>query len=275
MLSSGVMLTLPGCVFRILLLLHTADSVTHKVITPVHQITAVAGESLVLPCYVDPSISAEGWTVEWLMLSGDKYQGIVHLYKEGRDDNEYQNPSFKARTALFKEELKTAVGSQPVVSIEGHRGAGMGLLCETQGWYPEPEMVWQDSEGVSLSADPPETTRDSEGLYTLRLRVTVQKTDRNLCICRVKQKYMERDETAKIHVPDELFYQDHSGKWSLAGVFGVSVVGLAVAICVLVKRHRDKGKRFKAQNGNNQHKSAEGSDFTVRTGACIERLTRS
>ncbi|XP_062342399.1 butyrophilin subfamily 3 member A2-like [Osmerus eperlanus] len=287
MLSSGMMLTLCGCVFRILLLLHTADCVTHKVITPVRQITAVAGESLVLPCYVDPSISAEGWTVEWLKPSEDKYQRTIHLYKEGRDDNEYQNPSFKTRTTLFKEELKTgntslkllwvrgtdegtykcfvgsptldwyddsnievhvkAVGSQPVVSIEGHRGAGMGLLCETQGWYPEPEMVWRDIEGVSLSADPPETTRDSEGLYTLRLRVTVQKTDRNLCICRVKQKYMERDETAKIHVPDELFYQDHSGKWSLAGVFGVSVVGLAVAICVLVKRHRDKGKRFKAQ----------------------------
>ncbi|XP_062330012.1 butyrophilin subfamily 2 member A2-like, partial [Osmerus eperlanus] len=288
MLSSGMMLTLSGCVFRILLLLHTADCVTHKVITPVRQITAVAGESLVLPCYVDPSISAEGWTVEWLKPSEDKYQRTIHLYKEGRDDNEYQNPSFKTRTTLFKEELKTgntslkllwvrgtdegtykcfvgsptldwyddsnievhvkAVGSQPVVSIEGHRGAGMGLLCETQGWYPEPEMVWRDIEGVSLSADPPETTRDSEGLYTLRLRVTVQKTDRNLCICRVKQKYMERDETAKIHVPDELFYQDHSGKWSLAGVFGVSVVGLAVAICVLVKRHRDKVD-LKKENG--------------------------
>ena len=81
----------------------------------------------------------------------------------------------------------------------------MVLVCETQGWYPEPEMVWRDSEGVSLSADPPETTTDSEGLYTLRLRVTVQKTHRNLFNCRVKQKYMERDETARIHVPGELF----------------------------------------------------------------------
>ncbi|XP_067084556.1 butyrophilin subfamily 3 member A2-like isoform X2 [Osmerus mordax] len=294
MLSSGMMLTLSGCVFRILLLLHTADCVTHKVITPVHHITAVAGESLVLPCYVDPSISAEGWTVEWLKLSADRYQRNVHLYKEGRDDNENQNPSFRTRTALFKEELKTgntslkllwvrgtdegtykcfvgsptlewyddsnievhvkAVGSQPVVSIEGHRGAGMVLVCETQGWYPEPEMVWWDSKGVPLSADPPETTRDSEGLYALRLRVTVQKTHRNLFNCRVKQKYMKREETARIHVPGELFYQDHSWIWSLAGVlavvFGVSVVGLAVAICVLVKRHRDKGKRFKAQEGD-------------------------
>ena len=92
-----------------------------------------------------------------------------------------------------------------MVSIEGQREAGMGLLCETQGWYPEPEMVWLDSEGVSLSADPPETTTDSEGLYTLRLRVTVQKTDKNPFNCRVQQKYMERDETAGIHVPGELF----------------------------------------------------------------------
>ena len=81
----------------------------------------------------------------------------------------------------------------------------MGLLCETQGWYPEPDMVWLDSEGVSLSADPPETTTDSLGLYTLRLRVTVQKTHRNLCTCRVKHKHMERDKMAKIHVPGKLF----------------------------------------------------------------------
>ncbi|XP_046902221.1 neoverrucotoxin subunit alpha-like [Hypomesus transpacificus] len=139
------MLTQPGF-WRILLLLHTANCVTRTVITPVQQITVVVGESVVLPCYVDPSLSAEGWTVEWLKLSVDRDQRNIHLYKDGRDDNENQNPSFKARTTLFKEELKTAEGSQPVVSIEGHRGAGIGLVCETQGWYPEPEVEWQDKK---------------------------------------------------------------------------------------------------------------------------------
>ena len=92
-----------------------------------------------------------------------------------------------------------------MVSIEGHIGAGMVLLCETQGWYPEPEVVWLDSEGDPLSADPLlETNTDSVGLYTLRLSVTVQETDRNLFNCRVKQKYLKGDETARIHVPGEL-----------------------------------------------------------------------
>ena len=45
-----------------------------------------------------------------------------------------------------------------------------------------------------------------------------------------------------MHVSGELFYQDHSWKVPLVVVFGVFVVGLAVAICVLVKRLRDKGK---------------------------------
>ncbi|XP_046869754.1 butyrophilin subfamily 3 member A3-like [Hypomesus transpacificus] len=139
-----------------------------------------------------------------------------------------------------------AVGSQPVVSIEGHIGAGMVLLCETQGWYPEPEVVWLDSEGDPLSADPLlETNTDSVGLYTLRLSVTVQETDRNLFNCRVKQKYLKGDETARIHVPDELFYQNYSWKVPVAVVLGVCVVGLAMAICVLVKRQRHKMKRLK------------------------------
>ncbi|XP_062316293.1 butyrophilin subfamily 3 member A1-like isoform X2 [Osmerus eperlanus] len=275
----GMMLTLPGCIWSILLLLHTADCVTHKVITPVHQITAVAGESVVLPCYVDPSISAEGWTVEWFNLNLSERS--IYLYEDGKENCEAQNPSFRTRTALFKEELKTgntslklvgvratdegtykcfvrsptskwyddsnitvsvkAVGSQPVVSIEGHRGAGMGLVCETRGWYPEPEVVWLDSKGDSLSADPPEMTRDSVGRYTLKLRVTVQKAHRNLFNCRVKQKYIKRDETARIHVPDALFYEDHTWKWILAAVIAVvSVLASAVVISILVMRHRNK-----------------------------------
>ncbi|XP_046869751.1 butyrophilin subfamily 1 member A1-like isoform X2 [Hypomesus transpacificus] len=274
MLSSGMMLNLPGCVFwGILLLLHTADCGRFDIIVPRNQILAEVGETIILPCYIKSRISAENMIVEWVR------QGrFVHRYREGRDDNENQDPSFRTRTALFIEELKTgivslkllrvkgtdegsyncsvmsptmnwqddsnikvdvkAVGSHPLVSIEGHRGTGMGLVCETQGWYPEPQMEWLNSKGVPLSADPPETTTDSVGRYTLILRVIVQKTDRNRFNCRVQQKYMEIDGTAWIYVPDALFYQDHTWKWVLAVVFGVSTLALAVVICFLVKRNR-------------------------------------
>ncbi|XP_046869753.1 butyrophilin subfamily 3 member A2-like isoform X4 [Hypomesus transpacificus] len=270
----GMMLNLPGCVFwGILLLLHTADCGRFDIIVPRNQILAEVGETIILPCYIKSRISAENMIVEWVR------QGrFVHRYREGRDDNENQDPSFRTRTALFIEELKTgivslkllrvkgtdegsyncsvmsptmnwqddsnikvdvkAVGSHPLVSIEGHRGTGMGLVCETQGWYPEPQMEWLNSKGVPLSADPPETTTDSVGRYTLILRVIVQKTDRNRFNCRVQQKYMEIDGTAWIYVPDALFYQDHTWKWVLAVVFGVSTLALAVVICFLVKRNR-------------------------------------
>ncbi|XP_067096815.1 putative selection and upkeep of intraepithelial T-cells protein 1 homolog [Osmerus mordax] len=279
MLSSGMMLNLPGWFWRILLLLHTADCGRFEIIAPHNQITVDAGETIILPCFIKSRISAENMIVEWV-----RNGRFVHRYKEGRDDNENQDPSFRTRTALFREELGTgivslkllrvrgtdegtyncsvmsptmnwqddskitvnvkAVGSLPLVSIEGLRGAGMGLLCETQGWHPEPEVVWLDSKGVPLSADPPETTRDSEGLYTLRLRVTVQKTDRNRFNCRVKQKYTERDETAWIHVPDALFYQDHTWKWILVLVIAV-VLASAVIIYVLVMRHRNRNQIIK------------------------------
>ncbi|XP_062316303.1 butyrophilin subfamily 3 member A1-like [Osmerus eperlanus] len=283
MLSSGMMLNLPGWFWRILLLLHTADCGRFEIIAPNNQIIAEAGETIILPCFIKSRISAENMIVEWV-----RHGRFVHRYKEGTDDNENQDPSFRTRTALFRKELKTgivslkllrvkgtdegtyncsvmsptmnwqddsiikvdvkALGSQPLVSIEGHRGAGMGLLCETQGWYPEPEVVWLDSKGDSLSADPPETTRDSEGLYTLKLRVTVQKTHTNRFNCRVKQKYMERDETAWIHVPDALFYQDHTWKWVFAVVFVVSVLASAVAICILVMRHRNRNTIIKEKD---------------------------
>uniref|UniRef100_A0A673W8V0 Ig-like domain-containing protein n=1 Tax=Salmo trutta TaxID=8032 RepID=A0A673W8V0_SALTR len=139
---------------------------------------------------------------------------VVHLYLDGRDSNVGQSPFYRRRTSMFNEELKNGnvslkltrvtlsdagryrcfiqtrkettvqliVGavSQPVISIDGTKGLGVVLKCESGGWFPEPEMEWLDSSGTILPADgPPERHRDPEGLYTVRRHVTVNQTDTN------------------------------------------------------------------------------------------------
>ncbi|KAI4905541.1 hypothetical protein NFI96_004602 [Prochilodus magdalenae] len=75
-----------------------------KIVGATAPLIAEAGEDLVLPCSIKPSISAEDATVEWTRMHlNDR---LVHFYKDFKDKNDDQMKSYRGRTALFKEELK-------------------------------------------------------------------------------------------------------------------------------------------------------------------------
>ncbi|XP_055757209.1 butyrophilin subfamily 1 member A1-like isoform X2 [Salvelinus fontinalis] len=223
------------------------------------QVVGSAGDDIILPCSLKPSVSAEDMTVQWtrLNLKAEK----VHLYLDGRVSNEDQFPSYKGKTSMFHEELKNGnvslkltrvtcsdagryrcfiptprqettvqliVGavSQPVISIDGTKGWGVVLKCESGGWCPEPEMEWLDSSGTILPADgPPERHRDSEGRYAVRQHVTVNQTDTNRFTCRVQQQEINHLKETEIHVPDDVFPKSQVGL-----IVGLSIAAAAVVV---------------------------------------------
>uniref|UniRef100_A0A8C9SL33 Butyrophilin subfamily 1 member A1-like n=1 Tax=Scleropages formosus TaxID=113540 RepID=A0A8C9SL33_SCLFO len=200
-----------------------------EVLGPVQPVVAVAGEDVVLPCYLKPNISAVDLHVEWIRVQIDN--PIVHLYRDHEDRNENQVPSYRGRTSLFPEELKkgntslklydvrssddgpykcfvqshdlvsVAVGTHPLISNEGYKEGGISLVCESKGWYPQPQVVWMDSEGHSLPAGHTETQRDSMGLFTVRRRVIVQETETNRFTCRVLQQELNEMKETITNIP--------------------------------------------------------------------------
>ncbi|XP_045564395.1 butyrophilin subfamily 1 member A1 isoform X3 [Salmo salar] len=251
------MMTGTGCwCGTLLLLLHIADSERFEVLGSTRAIVAVAGDDIILPCYIKPNISAEDMRVDWFRINlPDPQSNIrVHLYQDGIDKYHDQVLSYRGRTSLFKEELKKgntslkltrvqgtddgrykclveskthyddatiqvyvrAVGSKPEVSIEGQKEGGMALLCVSKGWFPEPELEWLDSEGVTLSAGPSETDRDYEGFYIVKLKIPVNETD-NLFTCRLRQR--QQHEVIKMetefHFPSEPILV-HTDTWKVA-----------------------------------------------------------
>uniref|UniRef100_A0A8B9R8X2 Ig-like domain-containing protein n=1 Tax=Astyanax mexicanus TaxID=7994 RepID=A0A8B9R8X2_ASTMX len=187
---------------------------------------AVAGETLILPCSIQPNTSAVDMRVEWFRL--DVVDSLVHLYKDQSDRNEGQILNYRGRTELFREELQkgntslrlsdvrvsdegaykclveanswydditvnvTVKGkTEPVITMEGYdKSGGISLVCESRGWKPEPEVLWLNREGVSLTAEDTETHRDTEG-FTVRSRITVYNSDR--IHCRLQQKHHLRE----------------------------------------------------------------------------------
>ncbi|KAI4891307.1 hypothetical protein NFI96_010092, partial [Prochilodus magdalenae] len=87
-----------------------------KVVGPAAPLVAEAGENLVLPCSITPSISAEDMMVEWIRL--ELKDTLVHLYKSYQDRNQEQMESYRGRTALFKEELKKGNASLKLSALQ-------------------------------------------------------------------------------------------------------------------------------------------------------------
>ncbi|KAI5628137.1 butyrophilin-like protein 3, partial [Silurus asotus] len=189
-------------------------------------IFAVAGEDLVLPCFIKPNTSAVDMTVEWMKL--EKGTSLVHLYKDHDDRNEKQAEPYRRRTSLFKEELQKgnvslklsglrvsdagkykclieykswyddiivqvtveAQGSHPVITMESYdNSGGIHLVCDSRGWNPEPEVLWLDKEGVTLPAKDTQIHRDTEG-FSVTHRINVYDySDSNRFYCRLQQKH--------------------------------------------------------------------------------------
>ncbi|XP_029112248.1 butyrophilin subfamily 1 member A1-like [Scleropages formosus] len=258
-----------------------------EVLGPAQPVVAVAGEDVVLPCYLKPNISAVDLRIEWLRVHTE--DPLVHLYRDHEDRNENQIPSYRGRTSLFPEELKKgntslkvknvrgsdngeykcfveseewyedyfiyvhikAVGTHPVISIEGYKEGGISLVCESKGWYPQPQVVWMDSEGHSLPTGHTETHTDSMDLFTVRRRVIVQETENNRFTCRVLQQDLNEMKETITNIPGEMFHRAHPWKVTFAVVFSLSavcIIGCTILIHCFVKLRRKRGE-LKEQYG--------------------------
>ena len=72
------------------------------VVAPSGPVYGLAGEDMLLSCVLEPRLSAEGMTVEWVTDNG----GVVHVYKNKADSLDEQDESYRGRTGLFREGLR-------------------------------------------------------------------------------------------------------------------------------------------------------------------------
>ncbi|KAM3590649.1 uncharacterized protein V6R79_013676 [Siganus canaliculatus] len=93
-----------------------SDSVKTQLICSQQPITALVGDDVILPCHLQPPVSAADWTVEWSKPGLDPES--VHYHEEGGLKFEEQNPSFSGRTSLSVDDMKTGDVSLRLFSVE-------------------------------------------------------------------------------------------------------------------------------------------------------------
>ncbi|XP_049319145.1 ribonuclease inhibitor-like isoform X2 [Astyanax mexicanus] len=232
-----------------------------EVVGPEAPVFSVSGSDVVLSCSVrelhsqNIMVNTVDMNVTW--SRSDLRDSLVHLYGNHKNLNTDQNPSYRGRTAVFKEQLKNgnaslklsnirvsdegeytcrvdskiwedsktfklsveAVGSEPVITMEKYESGKFSLLCESKGWRPEPELQWRNSKGVNLTAET--ETQAVADLFNVKSRITVEKIDSYYCSVtqrvHVKEGWIDAQSLFE-HVPSE------AGK----------IVGITIGVLLLV-----------------------------------------
>uniref|UniRef100_A0A9J7XA88 Butyrophilin subfamily 1 member A1-like n=1 Tax=Cyprinus carpio carpio TaxID=630221 RepID=A0A9J7XA88_CYPCA len=243
----------------------------YEVVGSADPVFAVAGEDVILPCSVKPNISVVDMRVEW--FRSDLKDTLVHLYDNHVDKNTDQSQSYRGRTKLIHQELQrgdaslklssvrvsdeglykcfieskswsddaivdvrveVVVGRPPVITVDGfdHSG-GLHLQCESEGWYPEPDLEWLDSEGVSLSSETTEMQRNTDG-FSVKHTTTVHHRDKIHCRVKLRHHMLEA-----LIISSSNMFSSWRTSVIMISVFVVLSVIAGILIAVFAHKNRD------------------------------------
>uniref|UniRef100_A0A8C6BEI7 Myelin-oligodendrocyte glycoprotein n=2 Tax=Odontoceti TaxID=9722 RepID=A0A8C6BEI7_MONMO len=95
---------LPSCLPSLLFLLQLSSSSAgqFRVMGPGQPIRVLVGDEAELPCRISPGKNATGMEVGWYR---PPFSRVVHLYRNGKDQDEEQAPEYRGRTELLKETI--------------------------------------------------------------------------------------------------------------------------------------------------------------------------
>ncbi|KAK6477852.1 butyrophilin subfamily 1 member A1-like [Huso huso] len=209
----------------------------------------------------------------------DAFEKPVHLYLNQRDQLSRQDSDYRGRTALSPSALErgdislhlrnlrpsdrgvytcvaddgswyeegqtevivAALGTQPSISMDATQGEQTRLVCRSEGWSPEPEVIWRDRDGNNVtSLSNPTLLRVSQGLLSVSSYIKV-KQQSNVFSCLVRSKIPKPDWESKLHISSD-FFPGISG-WMVAFFLTLALSIGAIPLLVIQWRRMDAMER--------------------------------
>uniref|UniRef100_A0A669DVA9 Butyrophilin subfamily 3 member A2 n=1 Tax=Oreochromis niloticus TaxID=8128 RepID=A0A669DVA9_ORENI len=258
----------------VLLFLTQSCGGQHQMIGPTKPVVAMIGDDIILPCHLEPAVDVVDLTVDW--SRNDLKPRSVYVRREGVELLTEQNPLYTGRTSLSVNKLQCgdvslklstvqlsdagtykclvpkfnaetvvtlAVGSvsSPVIELTNVKNE-MVLECKSNGWYPEPQMLWVDSEGKPVSVEPTKNVRGSDGLYTVSSKVTVEKGQSYSFTCKVQQKNISQIKETHIHASGDLFMVQSNTAVHIIINLAVCLITVGTVVILIWKCEQKKSK---------------------------------
>uniref|UniRef100_A0A8C6WRX0 Ig-like domain-containing protein n=1 Tax=Neogobius melanostomus TaxID=47308 RepID=A0A8C6WRX0_9GOBI len=185
---------------------------------PLSPLVVPVGSEVTLPCQLESVKDLRDLVVDW--ARHDLKPRYVHIRRDGLDLLIDQNSLYLGRTRLSERGLAygdlsltlsrvrlsdagtyhcfipqmdtraevTSTFSITSVLTKDHSGSPE-LRCESRGWFPEPELVWLDSEGTVLTGARTEAQRGvNEETFSVSSRLSVEQSPGNSFTCRVRHQ---------------------------------------------------------------------------------------
>ncbi|XP_076019079.1 butyrophilin subfamily 3 member A2-like [Genypterus blacodes] len=257
-------------------------------------VVAMLGNDVILPCSLEPVADTADLMMEW--TRPDLSPRFVFVRRSGQELVNKKNPSYEGRTSVFVDQLQhgnislklskvklsdegryrcfiprwgvdafvsVVVGSasSPLIRLSGiDASTGEVMLeCEAAGWYPEPEVLWLDTEGNIVSAGPTETLRGPDGLYTDSSSVTVDNKHGNTFTCKLQENKTNQTRETQIHVSGDFFItQSNLSLYVSIILSGVLVVCILCLIFFAVWKCKQTKPEIKRNQPNELQPLSEG-----------------
>ncbi|XP_054663389.1 butyrophilin subfamily 1 member A1-like [Grus americana] len=233
-------------------------SADFTVVGPDSPLQVTVGQYVVLPCHLSPRADTRSLDIRWIRRHVSE---TVHHYRNGEDLYGDQMEEYVGRTELVRDGLSrgrldlrisglrpsddgqyictvtdgasygeamvdlevAATGSVPQLSLEAYEDGGMWVVCQSAGWYPQPEVLWKDPDGQPLPSVSQRHSSDVRGLFDIEGIIVVTGNRHGKWSCVVRNSRLNQEQETSLHISAPFF---HNARPWMVGVGVLLVLSL-------------------------------------------------
>ncbi|XP_042796307.1 butyrophilin-like protein 2 [Panthera leo] len=223
--------------FFVLFTMRQPDS--WRVIGPAHPILARIGEDALLTCQILPKRAVMPTKMTWYRSDPN---AVVFAQWDGADVTEMQMEEYRERVEWIKDDVPegsvtlkinniqpsdngqywccfqeknyyeetslllevAGVGSSPYIHMEGPIESGVQLVCTAKGWFPEPQVYWEDATGKKLLSVSEHSIQDENGLFYVEATLVVRNASLETVSCFIHNPILNEEKSSVISIPEKL-----------------------------------------------------------------------
>ncbi|KFQ09626.1 Butyrophilin subfamily 3 member A2, partial [Leptosomus discolor] len=225
----------------------------YKIIPPDKPVVGIIGKGVILPCQLRVKIIPEMLSVQWIFTGNSKKIDVTTYNGKNAHNPVQEDKTYQGRTTFFQSEFNNgnislhlknvmpsdkgkytcsvffknwydevvvdldvaAKGDESSVSLDGHVGQGICLTCKSQGWFPEPKVVWLNSKGQTRKEEvTTQTTKTSSGVFDVVSSMNLKPGSDREVSCRVVNNLLNTFCESRVLISDVFF--PSTSPWMMA-----------------------------------------------------------
>lgn len=97
----------------------------------------------------------------------------------------------------------TGLGSAPHIHVEGSEEGEIQLVCTAGGWFPKPQVYWEDMKGEKLLTFSEYHIQDEDGLFYVEDTLVVRNASAETVSCFIHNPVLTEEKGSVISIPGQ------------------------------------------------------------------------